>query len=134
MVGGQVTFDHELFDALYSRMRTEVVSLCLIDTCHSGTMLDLEYISTDGIKFVRSAKPQVIRPFSVSISACSDFELAGEDISVYAGWGGKLMCQFMDYLNVKESGIHILSFYSQVRKVFMHQAMQASHPIISYNN
>jgi hypothetical protein len=97
-------------------------------------MLDLEYLSTDGKKFIRSKTELKSRPRSVCISACADDELAGEDVSDYAGWGGKLTCQFVDYLDRSNNGIiDISKFYHQVRSTFDSQRLQKSHPIISYN-
>lgn len=131
-VSGQQVMDFELAEALYSEMSHDVNSLCLIDTCHSGTMLDLEYISTDGNVFHRSRIPNRKRPFSVCISACNDFESTGEDISKYGGWGGKLISFFLDHFDGHHH-IHILSFYKQLRQIFSNQTSQKSHPLISYN-
>lgn len=133
-VGADRVLDYELFEAFYGCMGNNVQSLCLIDTCHSGTMLDLEYLSTDGEKFIRSKTELKSRPHSVCISACSDHELAGEDVSDYAGWGGKLTCQFVDFLNQSGSFIDIKKFYRQVHRAFTSQRVQRSHPIISYND
>jgi hypothetical protein len=134
-VGNEMVMDYELFDSLYNEMQEDIVSLCLIDTCHSGTMLDLEFISNDGIYFTRSKTPLRSRPLSVCISACSDNETAGEDVSTYAGWGGKLTCQFLDYANLLKPStcIKVLDFYKMISKTFSLQSQQKSHPLISYN-
>jgi hypothetical protein len=135
MVGNEKVFDHQLFEALYGKMSDGIDSLCLIDTCHSGTMLDLEYLSSDGKLFSRSKLAAKPRPFSVCISACNDQELAGEDISDYGGWGGKLGCQFMDYLQRTSSRtFRVLEFYMHIWRIFTSQVSQSSHPIISYND
>lgn len=126
-------YDYELFQAFYGRMKACTKSLCLIDTCHSGTMLDLEYLSTDGIHFRRTRTPLLTRPLSVCISACNDSETAGEDISEFAGWGGKLICAFVDYANTT-SHCRIVDFYRQIAKVFSSQRIQRSHPVLSCNN
>jgi hypothetical protein len=85
-VGNDILYDYELFHSLYDGMAMDTKSLCLIDTCHSGTMLDLEYLSCNGgTSFHRSRQPLVRRPLSVCISACSD---SGEDISNFGGWEG----------------------------------------------
>jgi hypothetical protein len=54
MFGKEMITDAELFTALYSRMHDSIKSVCFIDTCHSGTMLDLEYMSNNGVTFHRS--------------------------------------------------------------------------------
>ena len=134
-IRGDCVLDIELFQALYGPMKKSVKSLCLVDTCHSGTMLDLEYLSTDGEIFRRSRTPLDQRPDSVCISACNDNEYAGEDISDYAGWGGKLTCQFLDYLSVKPIRIlYPLKMYKRIHDVFSRQSSQRTHPIISFNS
>jgi hypothetical protein len=133
-VKGDVVMDYEIFDALFkSSLHTNTFVFCLIDTCHSGTMLDMEYYSTDGLVFKRS-KTDVkrSRATSICISACNDSEQAGEDISQFGGWGGKLMCQFFDYATSSKT-ISILSFYHHVRTLFTNQRYQRSHPMIGYN-
>jgi hypothetical protein len=130
-----VLYDYELFDALYNSMSIDTKSLCLIDTCHSGTMLDLEYLSVDGGKvFNRSRQPLIRRPKSVCISACSDSELAGEDISNFGGWGGKLACQYFDFVCKKSAtSFNVYEFFTLVYRRFSQQSMQKSRPVISYN-
>ena len=56
-------------------------------------------------------------------------QLAGEDISYYGGFGGKLICIFLDYLN--KNNLEILPFYLFVKKTFMSQKYQKSQPIFS---
>lgn len=135
IAGRDRVMDHELFRAFYEPMLPHVFSLCIIDTCHSGTMLDLEYLSTDGIRFRRSNIELCKRPRSICISACNDQETAGEDISDYGGWGGKLVCQFLDFVHSSRGNrFHILSFYHHVRRLFTTQSCQRSHPVISFND
>ena len=134
LVGSTKVFDFELFKALYEPMHVSVRSLCLVDTCHSGTLLDLEYLSSDGKNFTRSHTVLKKRPLSVCISACSDSELSGEDISKFGGWGGKLICQFLDAVHCSPTySIGVLAFFQRVARTFAAQTSQRSHPVISYN-
>jgi hypothetical protein len=135
-VKGQRVYDYQLFAALYTGMSPDTTSLCLLDTCHSGTLLDLEYLSTDGRNFSRSKTRLENRPLSVCISACNDDEQAGEDISDYGGWGGKLICQFLDFLSSQPAKrLHVLDFYLHVRRTFRAQGEgHHTHPIISYSD
>jgi hypothetical protein len=127
-------YDYQLYDALYSDMDASVHSMCLIDTCHSGTMLDLENVSFDGgIVFQRSRVPSRSRPNSICISACSDNEMAGEDISEFGGWGGKLICTFLDYLENMHL-IHISTYFRQLYTTFSNQRLQCTRPVLSYND
>jgi hypothetical protein len=130
-IGVDRVFDHELHDALYDPMHVSCLSLCLVDTCHSGSLMNLPFCSTDGVHFLKDQNsPENVKPQSFCISACSDSELAGEDISDTYGWGGKLMCQFLDYLTVHPT-FHIYQFYENVQFVFSKQSQQKSHPVLS---
>lgn len=132
IINKQTVFDHDIRNSFYKNMNEECLSLCLIDTCHSGTMLDLPWYSCDGISFKNINQPLIIKPESYCIGACNDNELAGEDISNYGGWGGKLICVFLDYLNNQISHTFIITdFYLYVNKTFTTQKYQRSHPILS---
>ena len=109
-LGPDTICDHELYLALFGQMRKSIRVMCLVDTCHSGTMLDLEYLIRDGTHVQRSRVPLAVVPECVTISACSDQELAGEDISSFGGWGG---CAFLDYL-VDRSHLRIIDFFRHV--------------------
>jgi hypothetical protein len=134
-VGRTILYDYELFEALYTQMRMDTKSLCLVDTCHSGTMLDLEYISFDGgLTVRRSFQRLCLRPFSVCISACADSEVAGEDISDYNGWGGKLVCRYLDYVNNIQTGsFSVYDFFTDTFRSFQGQSSQRSRPVLSFN-
>lgn len=128
-----IILDYEIRNSFYKNMDNSCLSLSLVDTCHSGTMLDLPFMSTDGINFTHVEKKLIIKPKSFCISACNDNELAGEDISYYGGFGGKLICQFLDYLHTRNI-FEILGFYLHVREIFINQKYQKSHPIYSITN
>ena len=129
-VNGSKILDYEIRDSFYKNMNDSCLSLCLIDTCHSGTMLDLPFISDNGKTFKEIKQNVIIKPKSFCISACNDNELAGEDISNYGGWGGKLICIFLDYVD-KEYVFNIENFYCYVLEKFTAQVQQKSHPLLS---
>jgi len=135
-VGDDVVLDHEIRDAFYGEMEYNCHSFCLVDTCHSGTMLDLEWVSTDG-KLFRYNDEDKMRQLFVStccISACNDKQLAGEDISNFGGWGGKLVCVFLDYVdNLDSDRFQVREFYFIVRDLFSKQSRQRSSPVISHS-
>jgi len=133
-IGGQSVLDHEIRNSFYRYMDDSCLSLCLVDTCHSGTMLDLPWCSTDGKNFKKVEQKLVIKPQSFCISACNDNELAGEDISDFGGFGGKLTCIFLDYFNKNYTKFDIVKFYLFVSKTFVSQRYQRSHPILSSSN
>lgn len=133
-VGRTILYDYDLFSALYDNMHLETRSLCLVDTCHSGTMLDLEYLSTDGGRtFKRSCQSLAVRPWSVCISACGDSECTGEDVSQYGGWGGKLASMYFDFILGCGDSFCVHDFFTRVFAVFQGQALQRTSPVLSYN-
>lgn len=134
-IGRTILYDYELFETLYKHMRLDTRSFCLIDTCHSGTMLDLEYLSLDGgLTTQRSRQRLCRRPFSVCISACADSEVAGEDVSDFGGWGGKLVSAYLDFVNRSPPGpFSIYVFFTTIFRRFQSQSTQRSRPILSYN-
>jgi hypothetical protein len=130
-VNGTRATDVELREAFYAGMDDSCTSLVLIDTCHSGTMFDLPFLSLDGGHTGHHMEAnEASRPNSWCIAACADNELAGEDVSDYGGWGGKLVCHTLDYLTV-HSDVHIIDFYQSVYGKFSHQGIQRSHPTLS---
>jgi hypothetical protein len=122
---GSTIMDTEIRDCFYSNMDDSCLSLCLIDTCHSGSMMDLPY-RFDGKTHSVFQDDYPIKPNSICISACSEQETAGEDISSFGGWGGKLVCQFLDFYSND-----LLLFYHIVSEIFKNQKNQISHPILS---
>jgi hypothetical protein len=129
-VGSESFFDFELTKLLAECTPRTCTLFALLDTCHSGTLIDMPFLSTDGVS-MRQANCERGMPMpGVCISACSDTELNGEDISDYGGWGGKLMCAFLDSL-ATNSTVAWLGLYQHVRTVFTAQRSQRSHPVFS---
>ena len=130
-VGGEKVFDYELSHILVHNVAPTCTVFVVADTCHSGTLIDLHYTSIDGKNFQRTKYTYGNnRCRCLMVSACSDTETAGEDISHYAGWGGKLMCNFLDYVE-NHSTINWVDWFLHVRHIFVHQTSQKSHPILS---
>lgn len=132
--------DYEIRDALYNQMHVFCHSFCLVDTCHSGSMLDLPWQSENGLatmfKMNKEKDAKNLCWNSYCISACNDIELSGEDVSNFGGWGGRLIGCFLDYVvqhntERKYTKIHIINFYKYVYKLFVNAQYQKSHPVFS---
>ena len=155
-LGQEIIYDHELTEILYKNLNSTIECACLIDTCHSGTMLNLDYISSDGIIYKRTKmrsttgtgnikhidKKDTIDNKSISIpkimaiSSCNDNEMTGEDIGTYAGWGGKLITHFIDYV-LSNTGTHLYQinlghFFIKISTIFKNQKYQQTRPMISF--
>lgn len=132
LVGGVRVFDHEMRDALYGPMDAGCTSLCLIDTCRSGTMLDLPFFSINAMDFTHVPVEHLALPAaSFCISACSDAESNGEDVSDFGGWGGRLTSQFLDYVASNARPWRPIDFYRSVYAVLVGLHQQRAHPIFS---
>lgn len=131
MVGRDKVFDFDLSLTIVRSVHPSCRVFAIMDTCHSGTMIDLHYTSMDALVFQRTKYSyglNTCRCFTVS--ACSDLETAGEDISEYGGWGGKLSCQFLDYA-VTRTKINWLDWFVYTKNMFLRQQQQCSHPVLS---
>lgn len=131
LVGREKVFDFELSATVVQKVPPSCNLFCLLDTCHSGTLLDLHYTSTDAKHFQRtkySYGPKVCK--CIAVSACSDIETAGEDISEYGGWGGKLTCSFLDYA-VTRQNINWFDWFDHTRVIFSNQARQHTQSTLS---
>jgi hypothetical protein len=133
LVQGQRVYDFEILEALFDGIPQEQTQvLCLVDTCHSGTMLDFPGFTADGGRTFHGALRSGGPP-AACVSACSDSELAGEDISAFGGWGGKLTAAFLDFVHPLQQPVHVLTFYQQVFQQFSQQKYQRSHPVLGYS-
>ena len=80
---GGIILDNELNALLASKLSKTKRTFCLGDTCHSGTLFD-----------INNTIPNVC-----SLSACLDNQLASCDIGYNAGFGGALTVQLLDIPN-----------------------------------
>jgi hypothetical protein len=80
---GGIILDNELNLLLVSKLSKTKRTFCLGDTCHSGTLFD-----------INNTVPNVC-----SLSACLDNQLASCDIGYNAGFGGALTVQLLDITN-----------------------------------
>ena len=120
MIKNECIMDYELLDVINNGSNVNL-TFALIDTCHSGTMLDLDYISYDGTSFIRSKTIQKKNNSNIiCISACNDYETVGEDISTFGGWGGKLICYFLDYMEFRDS-LNMVQFFKHILNIFTNQ-------------
>nr|QBK84664.1 MAG: hypothetical protein LCDPAC01_01450 [Pithovirus LCDPAC01] len=93
--------------------------------------MDLPYVSTDGKNYIKMANDFKINAESYSISACNDDQLAGEDISKYGGWGGKLVSFFLDYVVASQNNFNVIKLYLKIKNAFRNQSLQATEPVLS---
>jgi hypothetical protein len=102
-VGGMLVLDRELRNSLLIGLNGDATMLCIVDTCHSGTLLDLPQLYDNASHIWRNQKEggdiQDSKAKIYCLSACADRELSSEDIGEVGGWGGGLCSNFVDFVH-----------------------------------
>ena len=81
--GNGIIVDNEMYSLLVSKLSFTKRTICLADTCHSGTIFDNTVNNTN----------------VYSISACLDNQLDSCDIGNNTGFGGALTVHLLDEPN-----------------------------------
>lgn len=93
--GGAILLDDDLRDIFLVTLRPKHVRFVgLVDTCHSGTMFDLDYTYTpSGWKV--DTRRKMLPMDAISIGACTDRQLDQCDVG-NVGFGGSLTIHLID--------------------------------------
>ena len=90
--GNHIITDDKLTQLLVSQ---DKMVICIVDTCHSGSMIDLNYIY-DGDKFKLNRLNMVADTNAFYIGACSDEQYAYCDTGEEVGYGGAFTIQLIE--------------------------------------
>lgn len=127
--GCKVT-DQQFHDVITNNISNSVHCFSLIDTCQSGTMLNLNYQTKDLISY----KPENLSDSIlniVCIGAVDDNEYDQDDISDF-GYGGGLTSSFIDFMHNNICDV------KTIRTFFIYYKNRISvlnhHPVLSLNN
>jgi hypothetical protein len=116
---------HNIFNSLSKNIRC----LALIDTCQSGTMLNLRYCTSNCLNIIDENVENNSDVNLVCISAVSDCQSDSDDISEL-GYGGGLTCGFIDYV-FEKNHLTVGDFYkAQCQRVIS----SGVNPLLSFNN
>jgi hypothetical protein len=93
-----IVLDDYIYDDMVQTLRGTDTLHALVDTCHSGSMFDLDYrLDYPRNTWKKYTKRPPIPRSAYSISACKDSQLAACDIGVRSGYGGALTVHFLDH-------------------------------------
>ena len=132
LVRGTCATDSDVGAAIFGGANAACTVLCLLDTCHSGTLIDLEWTSSDCRHFLQQSRHTATDAIGVVISACADNEVDQDSFSRKYGWGGGLTSEFVDFLNQATGMIDVIDFFRVVSSVFAQAGAGAQHPQISF--
>jgi Caspase domain len=117
---GRRIIDDELYDGIVKECKCDLI--LLTDTCHSGTMFDLNYCYKGDGKWIKSTKRNSKLNYKskiISLSACNDNQLSMCDVGDDTGFGGSLTTAILNIPDVLEDLIKINNVenaYEKVRK------------------
>jgi hypothetical protein len=118
-VGRRIT-DDELYDKIVKKCPKECNLIIFTDTCHSGTMFDLNYCYQGNGKWKKSTKRNANTNSSskiISISACNDSQLSMCDIGDTTGFGGSLTTAVLNLPTILEDILHMNDIENAYEKV-----------------
>lgn len=88
-INGQVLLDDQFRSLIIEKIPENCTFIGLCDTCHSGTMFDLDY-DFNGTKWSRASHRSPVSRNCLSLGACLDNQLDNCDIGNTVGFGGSL--------------------------------------------
>ena len=104
-VDNQIISDDMLAREFTNKLPEHVNCFCLMDCCHSGTILDLEYHKEDGKKIVKENKKQ-LKCNILAISGCKDTQTSADAWTgdgKYGNYGGAMTWTFLNTYNENKS-------------------------------
>jgi len=118
-VGRRIS-DDEFYNKIVKKCESSCDLILLTDTCHSGTMFDLNFCYKGNGKWVKSTKRNETSSSKIiSLSACNDSQLSMCDIGDDTGFGGSLTTAVLNIPDVLEDIIklnNVEEAYEKVRK------------------
>ena len=107
--------DDELISLIRQKINKKTTLFAIIDSCHSGSMLDLKYTFSDNLSIVENSKYDDISSNIIMISGCKDSQTSEENYisnKVY----GKLTWSINETLT-KNKNLTWKSLYTSVKKL-----------------
>lgn len=113
-----ILLDDDLNKVFTQRIDIEVI--IIVDTCHSGSMFDLDYI-WDGSGWIEESfqRNKSFRSGIISLGSCKDNQLSACDVSRGVGYGGILIINMLDNNLLIDfiEGINLKNIYDRISKI-----------------
>ena len=106
--------DDEFRFFLISRIRKECQLFCLMDCCHSGSIMDLKYKYRSGEREMVIENPNQAECQVVALSGCRDDQTSA-DAWLSGSWCGALTKTFLDVLRQNKYNICLFDMVDQIR-------------------
>lgn len=90
--------DDELNRSFISKINEKSKLFCLVDCCHSGTMLDLEYKYLPSRDVMKKEISNRVRANVITLSGCKDWQLSADANFREGGWAGAMTKNFLKVL------------------------------------
>lgn len=119
MLNGDIVTDVEFQRLVFNGLKPTIKCFCLIDSCHSGTMLNSEFVNG---KFQPNVKDYKVD--CVVLTACNTNELDADTIGFTEGFGGGLSSAFLDA--VPRFPFTIAESYSTIKSTLLKQRQHSS--------
>lgn len=101
--GKQMIIDNLFWKMFIKDMDPSISFLGICDTCHSGSMFDLDFEWNDSSKtWISSSNRKPVYKKAFSLGACMDSQLENCDIGNTCGFGGALTVQLLDQNLIKD--------------------------------
>lgn len=94
-INGQVLLDDQIRYQIIEKIPKHCTFIGLCDTCHSGSMFDLDY-DFNGTKWTRASRRPLVSRNCLSLGACLDEQLDNCDIGNTIGFGGSLTVHLIE--------------------------------------
>ena len=117
----ETIIDDDLWDIFINKMKKSIEFIGMCDTCHSGSMFDLDY-EYKNKKWISASKRNKIKRNAISIGACKDSQLDNCIVGDYLGFGGALTITILENDLLKNllecNNDELINVYNKLSKKF----------------
>jgi len=103
--------DDELYNTIYTHLKSNIFYIFLFDSCHSGTMLDLQYTLIENNKTIMNNKNK--NHFNlISISGCKDNQYSS-DAFIDNNYAGAMTTSFLKNFKIAKNWVELVKLMNK---------------------